>query len=113
MTALVVIPNGRHGDGQRPLRGRRHKLEFQGLGEIPGHHVSRIPIDNGPQIKVAVLEPHGVGVGRRHPLPSVRINRVPGLLGRTRMRPRRNAFNPHLVHITLNPLTADGMDLPL
>lgn len=120
MAALVVIPNRRNSDRERPLRGREHKRQFPGFGQFPGHDIPRVPIDNGHQEQPTVHEPnrrhvnapHMIRVRGGHPLEEIRIDLVHGMRC-ARMRPGGHPPNAHLPHIPLHPLAIDGMAFPL
>ncbi len=116
MAALVVVPNRRNRDGQRSLRGRQHKRQFQRFRELPGHDIARIPIDNGHEIAPSVGEPdirnidtpHVIRIRRGHPLQQVRVNGM-GRMPRTGVGTWRKAPNAHFPHIPLHAFPIDGM----
>jgi len=94
------------------------ELRLQGVGQPPGQHATRVPVDDGDQVDKPMRQadvgdisaPYLVGPGDDDTAQQVGIDLVFGvrLAG---ARPRRHAGQPQHPHQPLDPLAVDRMAL--
>ena len=110
----LPAPGARPG-GQRGLSAGEHKADVEGIGQLPGDHITAVPVQHGDQVEPTGEEtdigdidaPDVVGVGDGQMAQKIGKNTV--FRGPSaQVGSRADTGDPHLPHVALDRFAVDG-----